>query len=242
MKLQLAIDRGNSRTKVSVGKGEELLNFQSFSDDELTPGILELFRAYEITEAIISNVRENQIPDFLSACIPATTLQLTHTLRFPFRMHYSTPETLGNDRLANMAGACVSFPNQNVLVIDCGTCITTSLLSEGSFCGGSISPGLRMRFEALHHFTGKLPHITPCSITPSFPGNTTESSILVGVQMGVLREIDALIAECHHQFANLKVVLTGGDYSFFEKSLKSATFASPQLTQFGLHEILRLNH
>ena len=242
MKLQLAIDRGNSRTKVSVGKNEELLSFQSFSDDDLTQGINDLFHSYDIAEAIISNVREDQIPAFLTACIPVKITQLSYRLNFPFAMRYNTPETVGNDRLANMAGATVCFPNQNILVIDCGTCITASILSEGAFCGGSISPGLRMRFDALEYFTGKLPKVNPSTTTPSFPGDTTESSILIGVQMGLVNEIDSLIAECSPHYHNLKVVLTGGDYSFFENSLKSATFASPQLTQFGLHEILRINH
>jgi len=241
MKMQLAIDRGNSRTKVSVSTGRELVNFQSFSDAEFPQGIESLFRAYDITQAIISNVRESELPSALATCIPVHTIQLSHKLRLPFSISYSTPETLGNDRIANMAGAAVSFPNRNVLVVDFGSCITASILVEEAFLGGSISPGLRMRFNALHHYTGKLPIIDPTVNTPAFPGDSTESSIQVGVQRGIISEIDAPIQECLLRFKNLQVVITGGDYSFFENSLKSATFASPQLTQFGLHEILRIN-
>jgi pantothenate kinase type III len=51
-----------------------------------------------------------------------------------------------------------------------------------------------------------------------------------------------MIGAFQQEFGPLKVVLTGGDYSFFEKNLKSATFASALLTQIGLHEILRINN
>lgn len=241
MKMQLAIDRGNSRTKVSVGQNRELICYRSFSDAELSDGITELFRQFPIARAIISNVREKEIPELLSDCIPIPILRLTHKLNLPFGLLYKTPETLGNDRIANMAGACVCYPQQSVLVIDCGTCITTSLLVKGSFIGGSIAPGLRMRYEALHHFTGKLPLISPTDSTPVFPGDSTEHSIQTGVQEGIINEVDALIGQCRGQFEDLQVVITGGDYSFFENSLKSAIFASPHLTQHGLHEILSLN-
>jgi type III pantothenate kinase len=239
--MELAIDRGNSRTKVSVAQEGELMICHSFSDAELTSGIQSLFSQYPISRAILSNVRETRIPELLSACIPVPILELTHELNLPCTLRYKTPETLGNDRIANMAGACMRYPKQNVLVIDCGTCITTSILVRGTFLGGSISPGMRMRFEALHHFTGKLPLTSHSDSIPSFPGDSTEHSIQAGVQLGIASEIDALITVCLEQFENLQVVITGGDYSFFENSLKSAIFVSPQLTQYGLHEILRLN-
>jgi type III pantothenate kinase len=242
MSMQLAIDRGNSRTKVSVSDGRELATFHSYSDADLAQGLEHLFRQYAITRAIISNVRENQLPATLATCISVPVIQLSTSLSLPFTIGYKTPQTLGHDRLANMAGAAARFPDRNVLVIDCGTCITTSVLVEGVFLGGTISPGLHMRFQALQHFTGKLPEVSPTIPLPMFPGDSTERSIQVGVERGLASEVDSLIKDCRQQFENVEVVITGGDYSFFENSLKSATFASPELTQYGLHEILRINH
>jgi type III pantothenate kinase len=128
-----------------------------------------------------------------------------------------------------------------VLVIDCGTCITYSLLHEGNFIGGSIAPGVRMRYRALHEFTGKLPLLEPVHHVPIAAGSSTATSIQSGVELAIVLETDAMIGAYHSAFEIPDVLITGGDYSFFENSLKSLIFAVPQLTQLGLHEILRIN-
>ncbi len=38
------------------------------------------------------------------------------------RNEYETPETLGTDRIAAVAGAYYLFPGRNVLIIDAGKC------------------------------------------------------------------------------------------------------------------------
>jgi type III pantothenate kinase len=115
------------------------------------------------------------------------------------------------------------------------------LLIAGAFLGGSIAPGRSMRFKALHHFTGTLPLIEPSADQKSLLGTSTTGSILSGVDHAIVLETDAMISAYKSQYDHLVVILTGGDYSFFENSLKSATFVEPQLTQIGLHELLRHN-
>jgi type III pantothenate kinase len=166
---------------------------------------------------------------------------MSNRLTFPFDIHYSTPATLGHDRLANMAGASVKMPLNDVLVIDFGTCITYSLLVNKTFLGGSIAPGIRMRFKALHEFTGNLPLVHPIDDLPMLVGDSTHNSIMSGVQLAVVMETDAMIAAYREQYNSLQVIITGGEHSFFENSLKSSIFAVSQLTQIGLHETLRIN-
>ena len=85
--------------------------------------------------------------------------------KIPIVNNYKTPKTLGDDRLANVVGASVLFPNKNVLTIDCGTCIKFDLINkEKQYNGGAISLGLKMRFEALNKFTANLPLIKPKKI------------------------------------------------------------------------------
>jgi type III pantothenate kinase len=98
-----------------------------------------------------------------------------------------------------------------------------------------------MRYRALHEFTGKLPSVEPSRILPAIAGSSTAASITSGVELAIVLETDAMIEAYGHAFKNLQVLITGGDYSFFENSLKSTIFAVPQLTQLGLHEILRIN-
>ncbi len=72
---------------------------------------------------------------------------------FHFKIEYETPETLGSDRIAAVAGAFSLFPGSEVLIVDAGTALTFEFLSAEYIQGGTISPGLTMRFKALNKFT-----------------------------------------------------------------------------------------
>ncbi len=241
MSRQLAIDRGNSFTKLSVSDNGLLDKTISLTDAQLEKELPKFLAATNPTAIIISDVRdtfpfEKFLPD--SVC---ETLRLTPTLKLSFSIDYETPETLGADRLANISGAMAQMPGKNLLVIDCGTCITYSLLFQNAFIGGSIAPGRRMRFQALHKFTGMLPEVEVSDSLTRLAGQSTAESIQSGVQRAILLETDAMIHAYHEQYEELQVILTGGDYSFFENNLKSRIFALPELTRIGLHEILRNN-
>jgi len=85
-------------------------------------------------------------------------LVLNHKTKMPFINKYMTPSTLGVDRLALMAGAVNQFPKENVLVIDAGSCITYDFVNTRSeYFGGSISPGIEMRYKSVNSFTANLP-------------------------------------------------------------------------------------
>ncbi|MEZ5011128.1 MAG: type III pantothenate kinase [Bacteroidales bacterium] len=66
----------------------------------------------------------------------------------PFTILYRSPETLGADRIAAVAGAHNKFGDTAVLVIDAGTAVTYDLLlKNGTYPGGNISPGMATRFQ-----------------------------------------------------------------------------------------------
>jgi type III pantothenate kinase len=133
------------------------------------------------------------------------------------------------------------FPEQNVLVVDMGTSITYDLLdSLGTFQGGLISPGVRMRFKALHTFTKRLPLFDP-EKDPGFIGKSTKQAMQSGVMNGTLAEIEGIINRYRHEIPSLCVVLCGGDLPFFESSLKPPIFAVPELVLIGLNRILTYN-
>jgi type III pantothenate kinase len=159
----------------------------------------------------------------------------------PIKNQYKTPETLGNDRLANAVGATIIFPEKNVLIIDMGTCIKYDFIDKNkNYHGGAISPGLEMRFKSLDKFTDQLPLIEP-SENFSLTGRSTEESILSGVQNGIIFEINGMIDQYKKKHDELKVIITGGDHAFFANHLKSSIFAAPNLTLQGLNEILEYN-
>jgi type III pantothenate kinase len=168
-------------------------------------------------------------------------VELTADTPLPFHNRYATPATLGKDRLAGIAGAYARFPAQNCLVIDAGTCITYDVLTAaGDFIGGNISPGIGLRFRALPVFTAGLPLVQPGEMSGTL-GNSTESAIRNGVQLGALLEVEGVIARMRGEWDKLNVLLTGGDADFFAKNLKTLIFANPDLVLEGLNKILNYN-
>ena len=97
-----------------------------------------------------------------------------------------------------------------------------------------------MRFQALSQFTARLPLVDPESID-FFIGDDTRGSILSGVINGMAREIDGLIVQYEEEFADLKVIFSGGDSVFLQNFIKKRIFAAQNPIPFGLLKILKLN-
>ena len=168
-------------------------------------------------------------------------MELTEGTPIPIRNLYKTPETLGKDRLAAVVGAYSLFPGKDILVIDAGTALTIDFVDkEGNYHGGIISPGLNMRFRALHEYTKKLPFL---SQTDEFEiiGDSTVSAITSGVQNGIIFEVDSYINQFVKKYPQLVTILTGGDVNFFVDKIKKYIFAEPNLVFFGLEKLILIN-
>ena len=73
---------------------------------------------------IISSVVEgNEVKKMIDSYSVKKMIELSNETKIPIDNKYKTPQTLGDDRLANVIGAGSVFPKKNVLVIDAGTCI-----------------------------------------------------------------------------------------------------------------------
>jgi type III pantothenate kinase len=238
--MNIIVDEGNTRIKLAAFEGDDLVFRQVFSAPEwlLYEGP-ELIRTHPFN-VLISSVRGTSpvLPLWSSDAIHR--MALPGQLHLPLRIEYQTPDTLGADRIANAAGALKKYGN-NCLIIDCGTCITTTYVGDQTLKGGSISPGIQMRFKALHDYTGNLPLLDMTEEVPALLGKTTQESIYSGVILGVLRETEGSIENWLECFTIEHIVLTGGDASFFAGQLKRRTFADADLTLYGLNEILKYN-
>jgi type III pantothenate kinase len=149
---------------------------------------------------------------------------------------------LGKDRLAAAVGANQLFPNNNLMIIDAGTAITYDHVNEkNEYLGGFITPGLRMRFNALHQYTSKLPLLNP-EFFEAYSGLNTYESIQGGIQHGLEGEIQRMVSIFNSNGKDFKIILTGGDANYFEKLVKSYKFVALELTLIGLNRILEFNH
>jgi type III pantothenate kinase len=238
---KLVIDFGNTAQKLAVFDGSEIqsvLNFSGITAEDIH-GVTQANSP--IYASILSSVVDlnEEIEKALS--VLTNFMILDHKTDIPLTNLYRTPETLGKDRIAAVVGASKYFEGKDVLVIDAGTAITFDFITaQKEYMGGAISPGINLRFKALHKFTGKLPLISRKS-PEDLIGSSTEGSILSGVMNGVLSEVEGTIEKYRQRFPGLIVVITGGDAAYFVSNLKSNIFAIPNLVLEGLNVILEWN-
>jgi type III pantothenate kinase len=240
--MNLIFDIGNTSTKIAVFEGRKKLTSlrtKQFHYDKLK----KIFEPYlkNIDWAIVSTVRDTPefVIDLATHGIPNVHI-LTHKSRLPFKNEYETPETLGTDRIAAVAGACLLFPGKNLLIIDAGSAITYDFVSRNTYKGGNISPGMSMRFKALHRFTGKLPM---ASTTDKFHpmGRNTVEAITAGVINGVIFEINEYIRTFEKKHPGIKVILTGGDAGYLKGRINHEITYIPDIVIDGLNYILEYN-
>jgi type III pantothenate kinase len=234
--MNLIVDFGNSSAKAGIFENDSLIEV---ADKMTLEEVGRLSKSGDFEYIFISSVSFGR--DRINQVIDRMPLYLDHQTPLPFSNAYNTLETLGLDRIAAVAGAQGLFPGETSLVIDMGSCITYDVITaEGTYMGGAISPGLDMRFKAVHTFTANLPLIAyeePISLT----GKSTRDCIRTGTVFGIQAEIEGFIRWYTDKYGDLKVVLCGGSSKIFENRFKQAIFAAPDLVLRGLNRILRYN-
>jgi type III pantothenate kinase len=236
--LNLCIDIGNTNAKAGIFIDDQLIEvMQSLSDK----GVVKLIKEQDSKHIIISSVKKGIGKLLQKSEKVANTIFLNHETPIPFHNEYGTPQTLGLDRIAAVAGGQFLYPNTNCLIVDIGTCMTYDLLDEnGKYQGGGISPGVEMRLRAMHKFTSKLPRV---SIKGQIPliGRSTKECMQSGVYHGVLAELEGIILRYRQFFNDLTIIFCGGGANFFESKIKDTIFAVPNLVLIGLNRVLRYN-
>ena len=240
--MLLTIDVGNTRIKAAVFEQNTLVELFAFTKEALlTEANYILNKFPKIKSLVVVSVGSIEKELFLSLKNKVEIHFITHESKFPFTNLYSTPTTLGIDRMVLASGAVIQFPNQNRLVIDAGTCITYDFIDENdNYLGGAISPGIRLRYESLHQQTAKLPLLTKKN-PENFIGNSTQESIHSGVINGVALEIDGFIELYKAQYAKFIIILTGGDAEFLAIRLKNTIFANSNFLLEGLNQTFQHN-
>ncbi len=241
------LDIGNSRVKLARFSGGRLEDLHTFAVEPATwTTLVETLTNHPVQNFIYSTVGATAPPARLlqlRRLVPGLVLELTETTPLPFQNDYTSPATLGKDRLAALAGALAHYPGQACLVVDAGTCVTMDLLTaDGRFIGGNISPGLQMRLRAMHEGTARLPLVEASGTLPDLLGTSTEGALRSGSIFGLQLEIEGLYARLRQKFGPLTLVLTGGDAPLLASLPETELFTLPNLVLDGLNEILNYNH
>ena len=240
MSVTLCFDFGNTRLKCAIFSDEKFSE-EILLDNDNEETIQSIIQRYKPEKSILSSVINHNaaIENLLQH---ATHFhKLNHLSKIPVTTPVGKPDTIGADRLALVVAAVNIFPGKNNLVIGLGSAITYNFINKKhEFLGGGISPGMEMRFKALHTFTAKLPLVKP---EWNFPlvGYDTKTNILSGVIIGMAKEIDGTIDVYAEKYNNFNVLLSGGDINYFADRLKNKIFADPYLIYKGLYAISEFN-
>ncbi len=241
MQKTCCFDFGNTRLKCALFQDRELLEMVVLENGH-PDTVQTLINSFQPDKSILASVI-NHDPEVETVLAAATLFhKLGHTSKIPFSTPVGKPETIGADRLAAVAAAVDLFPKQHNLVIGLGTCITYNYVNPAhEFLGGSISPGMQMRFRSMHEYTALLPLVEAENNFPLI-GYDTKTNLLSGVILGMAKEIDGIIDAYALKFNNFNVLLTGGDMAFFVPHLKNKIFADPYLIYKGLYAISEFNN
>jgi len=245
--MNLVIDIGNTFTKIAVFEHDRLLQADQYSQVDETI-IDKILADYTIGKAIISSVKKEKEEWQNILARKVKLVYFSTGMTSGITNHYLTPQTLGLDRLAAVIGAYYLYPGKSNMVIDGGTAITYDWVDAGgNYFGGSISPGLNMRYKALNYYTAGLPLIKADENFAADSGNDTKSAILSGVQNGIKYELEGFIKSYKKNGEELNIVLSGGDSIFFDTLLKNSIFApyikiEPHLVLKGLNAAIQTNN
>lgn len=232
----IVVDAGNTCVKIGFFERDELIEIQRFELNDL----LQQDLSFRESKGILSSVLDENATRLLNNYFSNTVL-FDDQLRLPIQLNYSTPLTLGKDRICNAVYAWVKNPLKNSVAIDIGTCIKFDMITKmGSYEGGSISPGLNLRYRAMNEFTANLPLLSDTT-SIDLIGKSTHESMHSGVMNGMHAEIIQMIERYSSLFDDLTFFVTGGDAKYFDFHSKNNIFAIENLTLEGLYHIFLFN-
>lgn len=240
MPTTICFDFGNTRLKYAVFADGDLQTVHVLKDDR-EETIQILLEKYRPDKSILSSVIDHNpgMEELLSA--ETRFHKLNHHSRVPVTTPVGKPETIGADRLALVVAAGHFYPGVNNLVIGLGSAVTYNYINRFlQFVGGSISPGMEMRFKSLELFTAKLPLVEPHWNFP-LVGYDTKTNIRSGVIIGMAKEIEGIIEAYEARYENLNTLITGGDASYFMPFIEKKIIIDPDLIFKGLYVISEFN-
>ena len=156
-------------------------------------------------------------------------------------MNYPYPEEIGADRIVNAVGA-IRLYGAPLIIIDFGTATTyCSINEQGQYCGGVITPGVKISMEALNEKASKLPKIeieSPMQVV----GKSTIEAMKSGIFYGYVAQVDGIVTLIKNEMGGEpKVIATGGLAPILANAAETVDIVDPHLTLKGLFLIYEKN-
>jgi len=228
--MLITIDIGNTRIKMGLFQGRDLLKQEAFDIDALAQA-QSLYKTWDTAGVRSIGIASGAVDVNWSKSIHWLSINAP----WPLEVAYKTPDSLGLDRLL-FASAHWLEHRQDLITVVAGSCITYNIVKNDAFIGGAISPGWAMRYKAMHAFTAALPHLVKTSET-HVVGASTEESMWAGVDTALPIEIDGMIRSIQKETGINLVIICGGDAKALSNHLKSYIFAPSNYELYALQRI-----
>ncbi|MDD3049087.1 MAG: type III pantothenate kinase [Bacilli bacterium] len=246
--MLLVIDIGNTNITIGIYNKDELIaNYRlttwfKRTSDEYGFMIINFLldsdvKAEDIEDVIIASVVPKIMHSFNNSIrkyIHKEPIIVGPGIKTGISIKIDNPRELGADRIVDAVGAYYCYGG-DILVIDFGTATTFEYInSEGTYCGGSISPGIEISAHALATNTAKLPEIE-IKWTPSVLATNTIQGMQSGIFYGYLGHTEFMIEKFKEEIGkDLTVIATGGLGRIIAEHTNKIDIYDPDLTFKGL--------
>lgn len=255
--MLLAVDVGNTQTKLGVFRGDELLHQwrastnQSRSADELALmfgeflSLADLSFSRQITGLALASVvprSTQEIRDMTERYFGFSPVVVEPGVKTGLAIQTDNPREVGADRIANAVGAREMFPGEASVVVDFGTAITVDAISSrGEFLGCAIAPGIETAATALFQSTAQIARVQLVA-PPAAIGKTTVTSVQSGTVFGTAGLVDGLVDRVVSELGgHARIIATGGLAPTVIEHCRTVETVEPLLTLNGLRLIYERN-
>lgn len=264
--LLLAIDIGNSRTKLGLFRKEsefhakalECLHSLILKKSGIPCGqhierwlrsVLDDDRDCVRIEGVLAGTNPKGIQQ-LKASWPERwpeLHQVSNADQVPISLKLKNAKRVGIDRVLNIfAAKQLRTAEKPVIVVDSGTATTVDVLTaEGAFAGGAILPGIEMSAKALNNYTALLPLISIEELEEAQEqpvGQDTRAALRSGLYWGLIGAIRELHKQMLNQLncsqAESDLIFTGGGGEVLKKQFPNSAW-QPHLTLQGIVLVYR---
>ncbi len=253
--MLMAVDIGNTHTKLAAFAGESLVAIERLPTDPsqapAAAGALMCGALYRhgITERDIDGVvfcsvvprMTDMVEQAAQERLGIAALNVKKARLRGITLSVDNPDTVGADRVVNVTAAYVLHGGP-AIVVDFGTATTFDLIDgSGCFLGGVIAPGIALTSEALTARAAQLP-----SIEPTFPdtiiGRNADHAMRSGLMYGYLSLTEGILRRMQTETKmHARVIATGGLADQIAGRTDVIDILEPHLTLQGLRLIWDMN-
>ena len=241
----LAIDAGNSVTRVAAVRAREVLAKGRVPTrwTDLADRLRHMVEGFQCRlgrppETVgISNVVPEQGPALASAAAGtgAPVVCVNPDAAAGLTIAYRPAESLGPDRIANAVAVWQAFGTA-CIAVDLGTALTIDVVdAAGVFRGGAIFPGMSAARGALGQTTARVDSVVEGVAPSSVIGGSTREGVSSGLGYGYPAVIDGLLHQVRSELEDgAPAVLTGGGRRLMARPPTGITRCDPHLTLRGV--------